>query len=170
MDFTELIKTRQSVRSFQNKKIDKEALENLLKLTNRAPSAGNLQAYEIYIIDKEDLKKELSHAAMDQASLIEASVILIFCANSSRNTKYGDRGASLYSIQDATIATAYAQLAVTNAGLSSVWVGAFEPENVRNILDLPDGIIPVSMLPIGYSNETPDIKSRRELEDIMHYL
>ncbi|MFN7181896.1 MAG: nitroreductase family protein, partial [Planctomycetota bacterium] len=78
-----------------------------------------------------------------------------------------DRGKKLYAIQDATIACAYAQLAITALGLGSVWVGAFDEKKVKQILNLPKELKPIAILPIGYPNEQPKITSRRKLEDII---
>ena len=75
-------------------------------------------------------------------------------------SQYGTK-AKLFSIQDATIAASYAQLTVSALGLSSVWVGAFNEQKVSVILGLSDNIIPVTLLPIGYKNEEPQMKITR---------
>lgn len=86
---------------------------------------------------------------------------LVFCANSTRSSKHGKK-AGLFSIQDATIATSYAQLTACALGLSSVWIGAFNEERVSIILSLPDNISPIALLPIGYKDEEPQMKITRD--------
>jgi nitroreductase len=82
--------------------------------------------------------------------------------------RFGERGRGLYSVQDATIACAYAQLAATALGLGSVWVGAFDPDEVRKIVGLPEAQQPVAILPIGYPEGDLEIRGRRTLEDLVH--
>lgn len=171
MDFFDLIQKRQSIRSFKDKQIPDSDIEKIIKAAIRAPSAGNLQGYEIIVVKEDEDKNALAKAALDQESIIEASVCLVFCAHPALSAyKYGQRGAELYCMQDATIATTYAQLAVEDLGYSSVWVGAFEDNAVRAVLNLDDNFHPVSILPIGYANEKPERKSRREYNDIVHNL
>ena len=82
--------------------------------------------------------------------------------------KYGMRGTDLYSVQDASIACAFAMLAATALGLASVWVGAFSEAQVSHLLGLPEDQRPVAMLPIGYAAETPVGRKRRPLGDLIH--
>ena len=104
MEFTELIRARRSVRAFKAIPIETEKLNRILELANLAPSAGNLQAYEIYHVTAAHTRAALARAA-DQSFIAEAPVILAFFANPGRSArKYGARGKELYAIQDATIA------------------------------------------------------------------
>jgi hypothetical protein len=97
-----------------------------------------------------------------------APVVLVFLANPSGSAaKYGRRGETLYAVQDATIACAYAQLGARNAGLGSCWVGAFRERQVRAALGVGHELRPVALLPIGYSAELPEITSRRPLSEMV---
>jgi len=87
---------------------------------NCAPSAGNLQAYEIYSVSRRATLEALAQASLGQGFVAQAPVTLVFCANPARTVRrYGKRGTSLYRIHDATIACAYAQLAATALGLAA---------------------------------------------------
>jgi len=98
-------------------------------------------------------------------------VLLVFCASSARSAaKYGRRGESLFSIQDATIACAYAQLAAAALGLGSVRVGAFDESAARDALGLGPELRPVAILPIGYPGEEPLERGRRPLASSAHYV
>ena len=83
--------------------------------------------------------------------------------------RFGERS-QLFSVPDATIAAAYAQLTVYTLGLSTVWIGAFDEKKVSEILQLPQGQRPVSILPIGYENEKPKEKTTRGSKDLLHTL
>lgn len=168
MEFEEVIKNRHSIRAFQSKKIDRGKIQKILELTNRAPSAGNLQAYEIFLVKDEKKKSALAEAAFGQKFVAEAPVVFVFCANPSRSAaRYGARGRDLYSIQDATIAATFAMLAATDLGLASCWVGAFDEKEVKKILGVKD-LKPIAILPVGYPAERPRITGRRDLKDLVH--
>jgi len=171
MEFNKLINKRQSIRTFKDKEVPEKDIKKILEAAIRAPSAGNLQAYEMYVIKDEETKNRLSGASLGQDSIKEASVCIVFCAHPKRSSvKYEERGRDLYCLYDTAIACAYAQLEVTNLGYGSVWVSAFEDDKVRKVLDINESLIPVSILPIGISNETPEYKSRREYNEIVHNL
>lgn len=167
MEFSELVRARRSVRAFEAKPVEQEKLDRILELANLAPSAGNLQAYEIHQVTTPRTRAGLARAA-DQSFIAEAPVILVFFANPGRSArKYGARGKELYAVQDATIAVTYAMLAATDLGLGTVWVGAFDPVAVTTAVGAPPDWIPVAVLPIGYAAETPAATSRRPLSELV---
>jgi|WetSurMetagenome_2_1015567.scaffolds.fasta_scaffold135542_2 nitroreductase len=171
MDFFSLIQTRHSIRSFQKRSIEEEKIKALLNAINSAPSAGNIQAYEVYLVTAQDKRDILARAAWMQEFIATAPIVLAFCTHSALSEeKYGKRGAQLYAVQDATIACTYAMLAAVELGLSSVWVGAFNDEAVKTVLDTAEGLQPVALLPIGYADESPSITSRRPIGEIIHHL
>jgi len=165
MDFANLLKARRSVRAFQTKPIPEPALASILEAANSAPSAGNLQAYDILVVKDAETRKQLAAACHGQSSIADAPVSLLFFANPQRSKKYGERGASLYCIIDASIAASYAQLAISDAGLATVWVGGFEPEGIKRITNAPSHLIPIALFPVGYANEKPEPHQKRKLED-----
>jgi len=171
MDFFTLIDERHSIRMYTDTPVEEQKLTKILESINKAPSAGNLQGYEVYVIRSLDHRKALAKAAGGQEFLAEAHVVLVFCANPARSGgRYKERGERLYSVQDATIACTYAMLAATALGLSTVWVGAYDDDSVREVIGLPAGLIPVAMLPVGYAGKQPRQTPRRELSDLVHEL
>ena len=171
MDLFETIQARQSVRAYQPTDVPADKLAAILSAANQAPSAGNLQAYEIYVTHNQATKRALAKAAWNQDFLAQAPVVLIFCTHPARSApRYGERGQRLYCLQDTTIATAYAQLAATAMGLATCWIGAFDDEAVARAIDLPPGRQPVAILPIGNPAETPPRTPRRTLTDMVHDL
>jgi nitroreductase len=169
MEFFEVLKARQSVRAFAPSPVEEEKLGAILEAAGSAPSAGNLQAYEIYQVKADHLKRALARAALDQHFMAQAPVALVFCAHPARSERrYKERGARLYSVQDATIACTYAMLAATALGLATVWIGAFQDAAVRGAIGLPEDILPVAILPIGYPAEKPEPTSRRALDELVH--
>lgn len=171
MDIFEVLKKRCSVRRFKKKEIEQDKIEKLLRAANSSPSAGNLQAYQIFLVKDESRRRQLARAALDQNFLAQAPVDLVFCADLFRSSQgYGSRGETLYAIQDATIACAYVHLAAVDLGLGSVIVGAFDEAEVSRILNLPRLLRPIIILPVGYPDESPEKTSRRSLNDLVNEL
>lgn len=169
MEFFDVVKSRHSVRAFASTPIERDKVKAILEAANRAPSAGNLQAYEIYLVTRDRDRSTLARAALEQWFIAQAPVVLVFCAHPDRSAqRYRERGVRLYSIQDATIACAFAMLAATASGLATVWVGAFDDDSVRRAIRAPAGIVPVAILPVGYAAEKPEITPRRRLNDLVH--
>jgi nitroreductase len=167
MDLFDVVRERHSVRSFLADPVPRESLQRILEAANQAPSAGDLQAYEVYQVDDPTVREALAVAAYDQGFIEEAPVALVFVASPFRARRYGERGANLYAVQDATIAAAYVQLAAVALGLSTCWVGAFDEAKVASALHLPAGQKPVAILPLGKANETPAPTPRRALSDLV---
>jgi len=171
VEFSELIHKRHSIRAFSSRDVELEKIHRILEASNLAPSAGNLQAYKIYVITKHFLRKELARASLNQGFIADAPVVLVFCADPKRSeVRYLERGVRLYALQDATIACTFAMLAAVDLGLACVWVGAFNNDAVRKVIQVPEDIIPVSVLPIGYAAEPPTISTRCEMKDIACWL
>lgn len=170
-DFFKTVRHRHSIRRYQaDMPVEAEKLHAILETAVAAPSAGDLQAYRITAVQDQALRDALCRAAHDQAFIAEAPVALVFCAEGERSArKYGDRGRNLYALQDATIAAAYAQLAVVAAGLGSTWVGFFDEEEVRRVLGLPEDQRPIALLCVGYPAELPEVTPRRRLDELVNY-
>ncbi len=168
MEFFDVIANRQSIRAYQPKAIDDDTITRLLEAIRTAPTAGNLQAYQVYLVRTPDTIKALTKASMDQECVAKAAAVLVFCTDAPRSVgKYGDRGRNLYCIQDTTIAATIAHLAATALGLGSVLVGAFKEEDVAAAVGAPSHQRPISMLPLGYPAEQPAHTDRRSLDDLV---
>lgn len=165
--FFQVLNERRSIRNFKSTTIDEWMVNKIKDACDCCPSAGGLQSFEVYDVKDKKIRNQIVEASMDQEFLAEAPVLLIFCANTTRSRKYGKK-AKLFSVQDATVAASYAQLTATALGLSSVWVGAFNEKTISSILGLLEGIVPVALLPIGYKNEDPQLKTTRGPSDLFH--
>lgn len=167
MDFSNLIHVRQSVRAYQSKPVEAEKLRAILEAANRAPSAGNFQSFEIYVVSDAKKREALVAATFDQAFIAKAPLCLIFCTNPKR-CEY--QPPELFAMQDASIACTFAMLKVTDLGLAACWVGAFIPDKLAKAMSLAEGHTPMAILAIGYPAETPERTTRRSLEGLVHKL
>lgn len=171
MNFDEVIINRTSIRRFKNEAIEDSKINQIVEHIVSAPSAGNLQAYKIYIIKNKQILKDLTEASLDQDSILKSKIAFVFCALPEESSKkYGDRGKNLYALQDATIAASYCQLAVTNQNLASVWIGAFDDKEVTKVLNLPETEIPVAIIPIGKPNEITYPTSRKSIDNVISWV
>lgn len=169
MEFFEVVRTRRSIRVFDGRPVEEEKIRAILEAANAAPSAGNLQAYEIYLVQDPIARGRLAGTLPRMEFFSVVPLVLVFCANPARSeVRYAERGKKLYALQDATIACTHAMLAATALGLASVWVGAFREREVSAALNLPEALTPVALLPVGYPLETVEARTRRPLNEIVH--
>jgi nitroreductase len=170
MDLFDAIKGRRSIRAFKSKEVPPETVEKLIEAATLAPSAGNIQPWEFIIVRKPEIKQELVEAALNQQYIGEAPVVIVVCANETRSSAgYGVRGKTLYCIQDTAAAIQNIHLAAYSFGLGTCWIGAFNEEEAREILKIPEGVRPVAMIPVGYAGKSPSPRRRRAMKDIVHY-
>lgn len=169
MDVFEAIKNRRSVRAFTNKPVSEEEVMKLIDAATWAPSAGNIQPWEFVVVRDPEIKRGLSAAALDQTFIEEAPVVIVVCANQLRSgSGYGSRGADLYCLQDTAAATQNMLLAAHALGLATCWVGAFQEEEAKKVLNIPNGVRPIAIIPVGHSAEKSMARSRRPLSEIIH--
>ena len=170
MDVLEAINGRRSVRAFKSDDVPSEIVEKLIDAARRAPSAGNIQPWEFVVVRESRIKRGLAEAALHQSFIEEAPVVVVVCANENRSFQgYGDRGRDLYCIQDTAAATQNLLLYAYSVGLGTCWVGAFKEDEARKVLKTPDGIRRVAIIPIGRAAEVPQQRSRRPMNQFVHY-
>jgi nitroreductase len=165
MDILKAIRERRSIRNFQKKDIPKEIVDKLIDSLIWAPSAGNLQARKFFFVKDAKLKEDIAAAALNQDFIAEAPLVIIGCTDSRISSRYGERGEYLYTIQDVAASIMGMMLVAHENGLGTVWVGAFNEDDVFDILKLPKNLRPVAIVPVGYPAKIPSPPprvSRRE--------
>jgi nitroreductase len=160
MDILEMIRKRRSIREFEDRAVPDEAMDDLVEALRWAPSAGNLQSRFFYFVLNETLRQELAEAAYAQDFIAQAPLVVVACADRRIAHTYGRRGTDLYMIQDASASLQNLLLVAHERGLGAVWVGSFDEERVRSLLDIPDDLRPVALVPVGWPAEKPSPRSR----------
>ena len=156
---------------FSRPPVEPDKLEAILAAASGAPSALNLQSYEIYLAKGSAAVSAIALATWDQTFIAEAPVVLVFCSHPARAMdRLGEEGARMFALQDATIACTFAMLAATAQNLATVWIGAFDPEAVRRVIGAPEGVTPIAILPVGYPAQDPELTTRRPMSDLVHEL
>ncbi|OPX62157.1 MULTISPECIES: nitroreductase family protein [unclassified Methanoregula] len=167
-DFFGLCAGRSSVREYDDEPVTDDEIGYVLKCAGTAPSAGNLEAWDVVVVRDDETKEALSEAAFSQEHIRLAPVVLAVCANYVRSmSRYGERGI-LYGLEDATIACTYMMLAAHSRGLVTCWTGAFDDEAVREVLDLPQHSRPVSLLAVGKGHAPAQHTERMSIGEHVH--
>jgi len=170
VDVFKAIKGRRSVRAFTDEPVSEEEIMKIIDAARWAPSAGNIQPWEFIVVQDAKTKRGLVEAALDQTFIEEAPVVFVVCANPTRSSRrYGSRGASLYCLQDTAAAIQNMHLAAYAMGLATCWVGSFQEEEVRSVLNLPDYLRSVAIIPVGHAAEKPVATPRRPLSNLVHH-
>ena len=168
-DLFRVMSTRRSTRNFDTSRMIEEwKVEKILAAADTAPSAGNFQGFEIFYVKNKELKKRLVEAANKQP-YVNAPIVLVFCMDPARvKMNFPLEMLAKFSLQDATLAAAYSQLAASALGLSSIWIGMIDEEQIKKIIGTD--LKPSSILCIGYPDHKRPPKSRRKLKDLIHVL
>jgi nitroreductase len=167
-EFHGFLSTRCSVRDYNNEEIGDDEIAYLMDCAAMAPSAGNLEAWDVVLVRDTDRKEALSDAAGGQPQVMHAPAVFVVCANYVRSmSRYAERGI-LYAVQDATIACTYLMLAAHAIQLRSCWVGAFDEEEVKEILSLPPHVRPITLLCIGKGRLPSSLTERMPVSEHFH--
>ena len=164
-DVFRIFATRRSTRKFNKSKVEGWKVDKILASADTAPTAGNFQGLKIFYIKNKETKQALVEAANKQP-YVNAPVVLVFCMDPSRvKLKFPEEILEKFSLQDATLAAAYAQIAASGLGLSSIWIGMFDEKKVQEIIGTD--LKPSSILCIGYPDKKKPPKSRRNLKELI---
>jgi len=170
VDVFEAIKSRRSVRAFTNEPVSDKEVMKLIDAARWAPSAGNIQPWEFVVARDPKIKRGLSAAALDQTFIEEAPVVIVVCAHQLRSSRgYGSRGVNLYCLQDTAAAIQNMLLTACALELATCWVGAFKEEEAGKVLNIPNGVRPVAIIPVGHPAQKPEAPERRPLSEIVHH-
>ncbi|MHC4592646.1 MAG: nitroreductase family protein [Planctomycetota bacterium] len=164
MDFYEVVEQRRSVRAYRNDPVEEEKLERILNAVRLAPTAANRQPMQFYVIRDAALRARMLEA-YSQKWFAEAPVIVCACARPGEAWQRVD--GKNYADVDVTIAMDHLILAATAEGLGTCWIGAFKPDRLREVLDLPPELEPVALTPLGYPAAQPAPTPRKALDEIV---
>ncbi len=164
-DLFRIFSTRRSTRRFDKTKVEDWMVDKILAAADTAPTAGNFQGFKVFYIKNKKTKEALVEAANNQP-YVNAPVVLVFCMDPLRvKMDFPPEILDKFSLQDATLAAAYSQLAASGIGLSSIWIGMIDEEKVKSILGTD--LRPSSILCIGYPEKRKPPKSRRKLKELI---
>jgi nitroreductase len=166
MDVFSAIRQRSSIRAYQATDIEEDKLKMILEAARLSPSASNRQEWKFIIVKNKETKKKLAKAAFGQSFIAEAPIVIVACGTEPKSMMAC--GQPAYTV-DVSIACAFMILQACELGLGTCWIGAFKENETKKILDVPEQVRVVAMTPVGYPNELPSDKSRKNLNQIVCY-
>lgn len=164
MDVLKAIQSRRSIRAYDSREVEEGKLLRVLESGRLSPSAGNRQERRFIIIRDAHTRKLLCMAAGNQRFVAEAPVVIAACSVEKEYVM--SCGQLAYPI-DTAIAVDHMTLQAVEEGLGTCWIGAFDEKKVKEILQIPDNVRVVSLLPIGYPSTIPQSGPRKSLDEIV---
>ena len=169
-----------SIRKFKDTPIPENVLNEILEAGTRASNTGNMQLYSMIVTTSHELRKQLSPCHFDQPSVLQAPVHITFCADINRFDKWcRQRGAEpgydnfawfVSATVDAVLASQNVALEAEAHGLGICYLGTviYTADKIAEILELPDGVVPVAAIVMGYPDQQPPLTDRLPLEGVVH--
>ena len=167
MEFDRVIKERMATRKFDDRKLEPDKLRMILKAGQIAPTAKNLQPFKIYVVNSEDGLKIIDEASPCRYN---APTVLVICGD--KDAAFMKKDHSTYEMDCCIVAT-HMMLKATDIGVDNIWVEMFDELVLKRNFDIPDNLVPVCILPMGYrAGDCPESINhnvRKNLDDIVIY-
>jgi len=158
MSLLDAIFKRRSIRRYKSEPVREEVMRNILEAGRLAPSANNAQPWHFIVVTDPKLKHALSQGRWNRF-VEDSAFTLVGC---------GDKD-NPWSTIDTTIALENMVIAAEAQGVGSCWVGDFKEDEVKKLLGIPDSLKVICLVTFGYPAETPHHRSKKSLEEIVHY-
>ena len=163
------IMSRTSIRKYRDKQVEDEKITAILKAAMAAPTAANKQPWQFIVIKKQNVRQQLATALPYAKMVAQAPLAIVVCGDMSKAMKDEEQP---FWIQDASAASENILLAAHSLGLGAVWTGLYPLHDrvraVQQILHLPQSVIPLNLIPIGYPAENTIPKDKWKEGNIHH--
>ena len=166
MELKEAIKTRKSIREYEETPIPEDKLLRVLEAARLAPSGGNRQPWQFIVVRDRQRRQELAKVSGGQAHVAQAPVVIAAVATMPEMVM--KCGVPAYAV-DLAIAVDHMTLAAVDEGLGTCWIGAFSQEAARDILKVPGSCRIVALFPLGFPKQPGRPKTRKSLDEIVCY-
>jgi nitroreductase len=180
MDTIKTIMNHRSIRKYKTDPIDEKILKQILEAGFRASTTGNMQVYSIIVTKDEAKKKKLWEYHFKQNMVLQAPVILTFCADFNRFNQwcrqrkaepgYDNFLSFTTAAIDALLAAQNVAIAAEAFGLGICYLGTttYNADKLVDFFGCPEGVVPITTLVVGYPDENPDLVDRLPYEGIIH--
>lgn len=162
MSIIDVISTRRSVRKYEKKEIPQEVLDQILEAGRQAPSAVNKQPIRFVVATDSELTKNFSSALFNRF-IKDSPLVIVGCAD-VKSMLTGK-----WAVIDATIAIENMVIAAWSLGVGSCWIGAFDEEKVKQLLNVPKQWKVVALVTFGYPAEQPKPKKKKQIEELFGF-
>lgn len=176
----EQLLSHRTIRKYKDTPVEEKTIRRILEAGCRASTTGNMQLYSIVITRDEEMKKALAPCHFNQPMVLNAPLVLTFCADFNRFNKwcklneaepgYDNFLSFVTAAIDALLVAQNVTIAAESEGLGVCYLGTttYLASNIIEILKLPKGVVPVTTLTIGWPAEHPEPIDRLPLEAIVH--
>ncbi|MEA2105118.1 MAG: nitroreductase family protein [Bacteroidota bacterium] len=170
MTFIDLAKQRYSCRKYLDKPIEKTLLLQVLESGRIAPSAKNKQPWHFVVINEKENQEKIK-SCYDREWIKSAPTIIVVCGDHRESWRRSD--GKIHTDIDIAIAIDHMTLAAADIGLGTCWVCKFDVMKCAKILELPEGVEPISLIPIGYPADEMDLNRheqlRKPINEVTHW-
>ena len=164
MALMDIIKKRYSCRSYvENKPVEQEKLDLIFQAARLAPSAKNLQDWRFVVVTDPDKKKQLAASTNRSEIFQKAAAIIAACSVGDYVMTCGQHCAPI----DVSIALEHIALQAAEIGLATCWIGSFNPDVVRNVLQIPEKVAIIELMTLGYPADSTSGTKREPVENIV---
>ena len=164
MNVFEAISKRRSIRNYKTIPVEDGKLEKILEAARISPSAANRQEWKFIVVKNQETRDKLVNAANGQKFVGQAPVTIVGCSTESERVM--PCGQFAYTV-DLSIAVSFMILEATELGLGTCWLGAYDEVAVKKVLDIPDEIRVPAMFTLGYADEDPDMRPRKDINEVI---
>ncbi len=161
MDVKEAIKSRRSIRKYKDELVPQDRLATLLEMARLAPSAGNRQPWEFIVVRDKKVIKRIAEGCRSGDFLSECPLIIVGCGDFEARPKW-------FAL-DTFIAMEHIVLTAVEEGLGTCWIGYFDEDEIRRLLEIPENLSVVAVMGVGFPDESPGPKERKSLEEFVSY-
>ncbi|MBQ7836650.1 MAG: nitroreductase family protein [Clostridia bacterium] len=169
MDFIKLAEDRYSVRKFDSRTIEADVIERLLHAAHMAPTACNYQPQRILVVESAEAIEKLKGCTRCH---FDAPCAMLVCFSKDECWKRKYDGAESGWV-DASIVATHIMMAAKSLGIGTTWVMHFDPLKMREAFNIPEGVVPVALLPMGYPAEDAEPlalhTTYRNMEEVVKY-
>jgi len=148
MDLYDAIRSRRSVRAFEDREVPRDCLDRILEAAREAPSANNVMPWRFIVVTDPEVRRSIAESGTYGKFLVHTPVVIVACGDVAAAPHW-------YAI-DTAIALEHIALAAVAEGLGSCWIGSYEELVVKKLLDIPEAQRVVSLLALGYPREKVD--------------
>ena len=169
MEFKELLYKRRSIRSFTGEKMTRSQLNFILEAATRAPSACNYQSWHFTVVVGDENIAKLCPEVYRGEWIRNASAVIVVSVDDEKITeRFGDRGRELFALQDTACAMNNILLAAADIGFGGCFIGAFDEEKCREVLDLK--FRPVAIAALGKPTAEPALRERKPMNEVVDWI
>ncbi|MDE7072991.1 MAG: nitroreductase family protein, partial [Bacteroidales bacterium] len=176
-----LLLNHRSIRKYQDREIPQEVLDNVLEAGARASNTGNMQVYSVVVTRSAEMKEKLSPLHFNQPMIKQAPVVLTvaadvarfhhWCALNGAEKSYDNFLWFVCGCVDSMLFAQNLSVAAESYGLGLCFLGTtlYMAKEIAQVLEMPQGVVPITTITLGYPDERPERTDRLPLEAVVHY-